>query len=221
MTELEWLRACDNDPLGAIDQVFHVGQHARASERKARLFAAACCRRIWNLLPRPNQRIVEAVERFADGLVSWEKVEQAVAAAPRPADEPASWKEDQCTYSPGRPALQAAQKTAWYAAGSTASHAWSVKDRFGLEPNDFETDLLGEIVGNPFRPVSLHPAWRTADVRRLARVIYQERAFERLPILADALEEAGCTSTEVLGHLRGQAEHVLGCWALDAVLGLT
>jgi len=79
--------------------------------------------------------------------------------------------------------------------------------------------FLDCIFGNPFRPVTLNPAWRTATVIALAEAIYADRAFDRLPILADALEEAGCTSAEVLNHCRQPGEHVRGCWAVDLVLG--
>jgi hypothetical protein len=68
--------------------------------------------------------------------------------------------------------------------------------------------------------VSLDPAWRTSDVMLLAKGIYEERAFDRLPTLADALQDAGCDSDDILGHLRDPAAaHVRGCWALDLVLG--
>jgi hypothetical protein len=83
----------------------------------------------------------------------------------------------------------------------------------------FLATLLRDIFGNPFRPVSFDPAWRMGNVLSLAQAIYDERAFERLPILADALEDAGCTNADVLGHCRGGGEHVRGCWVVDLVLG--
>ena len=80
--------------------------------------------------------------------------------------------------------------------------------------------LLREIFGNPFRPVAFDLAWRTSDAMLLAKGIYEERAFDRMPILADALQDAGCTSDDILNHLRDpHATHVRGCWALDLVLG--
>jgi hypothetical protein len=80
--------------------------------------------------------------------------------------------------------------------------------------------LVHEVFGNPFRPVALDPAWLTSDVRLLARGIYDEKAFERMPILADALQDAGCDSEEVLGHCRDAKQvHVRGCWVVDLVLG--
>src|SRR6185436_17280064 len=79
--------------------------------------------------------------------------------------------------------------------------------------------LVREVFGNPFRPVAVAPEWRTETVLAVARGAYAERAFDRLPILADALEGAGCDAAEVLAHCRGPGPHVLGCWALDLVLG--
>jgi len=80
--------------------------------------------------------------------------------------------------------------------------------------------LLRDIFGNPFRPVALGPAWLTSDVLALARGIYDEKAFDRMPILADALQDAGCTNEDVLAHCRdGLLPHVRGCWVLDLVLG--
>jgi hypothetical protein len=89
--------------------------------------------------------------------------------------------------------------------------------------------LIRDIFGNPFRPVALDPvwlAWNDGTVAKLARSVYEERALPegtldqaRLAVLADALEDAGCTSAELLNHLRGSGPHVRGCWALDLLLG--
>jgi hypothetical protein len=79
--------------------------------------------------------------------------------------------------------------------------------------------LLRELFANPFRPVTFGPAWRTSSAVELARTIYQNRAFERMPELAGALEEAGCTDPDILGHCRGPREHVRGCWVVDLLLG--
>jgi hypothetical protein len=75
------------------------------------------------------------------------------------------------------------------------------------------------VFGNPFRPVQLNPSWLTPAVCSLSRTIYDERRFEDLPILADALEEAGCLHSDILNHCRGPRLHVRGCWAVDLVLG--
>jgi hypothetical protein len=79
--------------------------------------------------------------------------------------------------------------------------------------------LLHCIFGNPFRTVAFDPRWRTADVLGLARGIYEDRAFDRLPLLADALMDAGCGEDQLLAHCRSEGPHVRGCWVVDLVLG--
>jgi hypothetical protein len=78
--------------------------------------------------------------------------------------------------------------------------------------------LVRDIFGNLFQPVSVDPSWLSSTVVALARGAYEERSFDRLPILADALEEAGCADAELLGHCRSGGEHARGCWVVDAVL---
>ncbi len=80
-------------------------------------------------------------------------------------------------------------------------------------------DLIREVFGNPFRPVALDPAWLTSDVLALARGIYTDRAFDRMPILADALQDAGCNNDDILNHCREPGTHVRGCWVVDLLLG--
>jgi hypothetical protein len=79
--------------------------------------------------------------------------------------------------------------------------------------------LIHDVFGNPFRPVTFDPAWRTSTVHALATTIYDHRAFDRLPVLADALQDAGCEHADVLDHCRGPGLHVRGCWVVDLVLG--
>jgi hypothetical protein len=86
--------------------------------------------------------------------------------------------------------------------------------------------LLRDIFRSPFRPVALFPAWLTPTVTDLATVAYNERALPsgeldtaRLAVLADALEETGCSSADLLSHLRRTGPHVRGCWAVDLLLG--
>jgi hypothetical protein len=82
-----------------------------------------------------------------------------------------------------------------------------------------QSDLVRDIFGNPFRPVAFDPRWRTSDVVGLAQAIYDDKAFERMPILADALMDAGCEDEQIIGHCRGKGPHVRGCWVVDLVLG--
>jgi hypothetical protein len=87
-------------------------------------------------------------------------------------------------------------------------------------------DPLRDIFGNPYRPVTIDPAWLTPTVVRLAKALNEddllvEGALDsvRLAVLADALEEAGCASEEVLSHCRSAGHHVRGCWVVDRLLG--
>jgi hypothetical protein len=88
-----------------------------------------------------------------------------------------------------------------------------------------QCSLLRDIFGNPFRPVALDPRWLTSSVVDLARSIYEADPrqdggyMDGLPILADALMDAGCDSEDLLNHCRGAGPHVRGCWAVDLILG--
>jgi hypothetical protein len=85
-----------------------------------------------------------------------------------------------------------------------------------------QREILRDFFGNPFRPVAVEPSWLTwhdGTVLRLAQASYDEQAFDRLPVLADALEEAGCINADMLGHCRGSGPHVRGCWVVDLLLG--
>jgi len=84
---------------------------------------------------------------------------------------------------------------------------------------EFQIHLFRDVAGNPFRPVTLDPAWQTPTVTALARQVYESRDFSAMPILADALQDAGCDDEDVLDHCRGPGPHVRGCWVVDLVLG--
>jgi hypothetical protein len=191
-----------------------------ASDRKPRLFACACCRQVWHLLTDDrSRRAVEVTERFVDG----EATEEEWAAA-RAAARSAAGHTDWDNYAPSSPSRALA---AWQAAMAAGDAAWDAAwDAAGAAPWDAATKqqapLLRDIVGNPFRPVTLAPAvlaWQGGTVGKLAEGIYEERAFDRLPILADALEDAGCTDRAILDHCRGPGPHARGCWVVDLVLG--
>jgi hypothetical protein len=111
---------------------------------------------------------------------------------------------------------------AWVAVRAEQAAARDARTRREAMERRRQGQLLREVLGNPFRPAGLDPAWLRWDggsAVRVARAIQEERAFEQLPVLADALEEAGCTDADLLGHLRGPGPHVPGCWALDRILG--
>ncbi|MBP3956407.1 hypothetical protein J8F10_14080 [Gemmata sp. G18] len=86
--------------------------------------------------------------------------------------------------------------------------------------NVTQAALLRDIFGNPFRPVVLAPEWRTETARALAAQMYESREFSAMPILADALQDAGCENTDILNHCRDSTTpHVRGCWVVDLLLG--
>src|SRR5262249_33229085 len=93
--------------------------------------------------------------------------------------------------------------------------------RYSTVKDGYEQDasLFQDIIGNPFRPAFLDSAWLTAQVKAFAQAIYDDRAFDHLPALADALEKAGCDNSDILTHCRGPRPHCRGCWALDLILG--
>ena len=113
-------------------------------------------------------------------------------------------------------------------AASEKSHGMVLSElmRLGSDVQDVtmpESDALAglfrDIFGNPFRPVTAAPRWLTPTAVALARSIYESRTFDRMPILADALEDAWCDDADLLAHCRGDGPHVRGCWAVDLVLG--
>ena len=92
----------------------------------------------------------------------------------------------------------------------------------GAQSHPVLARLLRDVFGNPFRPTTLDPAGLAGNdgcAAKVAQAIYEERRFADLPVLADAMEEAGCADQRILGHCRSGAEHVRGCWVVDAVLG--
>ena len=105
------------------------------------------------------------------------------------------------------------QAAGWVCSAEALDHTWQVNVRNHIH----YSDLLRCVFGNPFRNIELTAKCVTPDVAQLAVEIYDERAFDRLPILADALEKAGCESPEVLAHCREAETHVRGCWVLDVI----
>lgn len=252
MTETEWVAATDPAPMLAFLQ-------SRMGNRKLRLFACACFRRIWPLLADERGRgAVACFERFADEQATADEFADAGRTANAATDDAsAAVSEADAVYSDDRStaALFAAAEARYSAAyglcyvveddprvGLSADCAASARALheeatvYLTEPaaeraahragevaraaeRGAQAALVRAIFGNPFRPVSIDPGWLTSDVPALAQGVYADRAFDRLPILADALQDAGCEVADILDHLRGSGPHVPGCWALDVVLG--
>lgn len=202
MTEAEWLAA--TSPFTGINFL-----QLRGSERKFRLFCIACCEMLIREVAVSDRakRAVEVASLFADNLVSSDQVRAATY-------KPTGAVETACYYTIDDDDVRL---SAISSAGFSISGLSKI-DR----PRDVradQADLLRDIFGNPFRPVVSSPAWRSETVVALASAIYAERAFDRMPILADALEEAGCDQPDILAHCRGPGPHVRGCWVVDGVLG--
>jgi hypothetical protein len=89
----------------------------------------------------------------------------------------------------------------------------------GLSGMPARKHYLRDIFGSPSRLVMIDRHWLTPTVVALVQAIYSDRSFDRMPILADALEDAGCTNADILSHCRGPRPHVLGCWVMDLLLG--
>jgi hypothetical protein len=215
VTEEQWLEG--TDPTAMLG---FLGDTEKASERKLRLFGCACCRRVWHNMDKHSRRAVEVAERFADeGAGWWERLWYKATTWPG-----GGWWEGH----PGRtatvngPPRMAAflLVSRWSQPQTEAVDVAFVSFTMEEEKSSAgQCHLLREILGNPFCPLTLDPAWKTPTVLLLARSLYEERRFEDMPVLADALEEAGCTDAELLGHLRSPGPHVRGCWGLDVVLG--
>jgi hypothetical protein len=248
MTESEWLECVEPRPM--LDFL-----NGKGSDRKLRLFACACLRRVcghwgaWRNGDDPKELIVS--ERFADDEASRRELlsvrdilgSRGMLVAAIAADEAhcsvleidamdAAHRAERSTrqffYLRKIPMLgghmrQIMQNPNWRedfekskAKGTLEAEASEQAERGAL------ADLLREIFGNPFRPVVADPAWiawQNGVIHTMADEIYTQRSYALLPILADALEDAGCTDAALLDHCREPGEHVRGCWALDLVLG--
>jgi hypothetical protein len=207
----------------------------RASDRKVRLFAVACCRAIWHLLgDGRSRRAVEVAEAAAEGPVGDAELHTAWAAAREVADTSQAevWQR-----MAARAAAATVSEPGWGAASAAANEASMAAALAGAdratayeERREHLATLLRDVCGPlPFRPIAIDPAWvawHGGAVVRLAQSVYKERDLPsghldaaRLAVLADMLEEAGCCDAGLLGHLRGPGPHVRGCFAVDLLLG--
>jgi hypothetical protein len=236
-----------------------------AGDRKLRLFACACCRRIGHLLSdercREAEKAVKVAESFADGLTpgrdlavakeaAWgvysahfgtlylaEAGEAAAMAAAADIRARGMWHGSFSERGGfGEAADAAAKAVAGYAAdgpqteGLPKAIVESTWDATQASERQYQTRLLRDIFGNPFRPSPPLPpavlAWNDHTVPRLAQAIYAERHLPsgtldvaRLAILADALLDAGCEDEDLIRHCGSEGPHVRGCWAVDLILG--
>ena len=253
VTEADWLTCAD--PQKMLEFL-----RATVSDRKLRLFACACVRRVWHLLTDEESRhCVATAERFADGAATKAERHEAGRAAnrvvhshyPVTTTTHQAWSETHgvgeatellrlwASFSAATAAamLSSRKMTRHPLASSVAIEAASAVWQATCPPKlerPWEKNRQAALVWsrerrtqcrlvrdifNPFRPIRLNPTWQTPEVVSRAQAIYDDRAFDRLPILADALEEAGCHRPDILTHCRQPGEHVRGCWVLDLLLG--
>lgn len=227
MTEREWLTSTSAQRM----LQFIVEQ---CGDRKPRLFAVACYRRLVPLLNNRSRcarartspafvrragRAMAVAERYAEGEVD-DAERMAARETIQDGGGAVAWTAFSALAHPCRAAEagNAAVLAAVWALGEKTAAARQVRK----ELRTWQRGAVRDIFGNPFRMPTIEPAWLTWNSRavaKLAREIYERGAFERMPLLADALEETGCADETLLGHLRGEGMHVRGCWALDALLG--
>jgi hypothetical protein len=220
MTEEQWLAQVEPGRMLAF-------LRDRASGRKLRLFACACCRQVWHSLTDSRCRAaVEQAERYADGLASKKSL------TPLRVEARKAVRRQDIPYWRGRAFHACLNVVDDVPAHEVAE--WAAQDAYGAvlcgdgdhqAASQMQAALLRDIF-RPFRPVTLDPAWGTPLVVALAQAVYEERELPagtldpaRLAVLADALEDAGCTNSDILAHLRGPGPHVRGCWAADLLLG--
>jgi hypothetical protein len=224
VTEAEWQAAEDWGAM--LNQV-----RTRASTRKLLLLAVALCRRIWDRFPYDDcRRAVALVEQLADhprvddedysiaaeADAAMERLQEGYARVHQadPGPRGAYLAAVTCSglwHDPDGSIEMTADAAAIAAAGDAEGPAWEAERRA-------QAGLLHELFGNPFRGVAADGSWLTSAVVGLAREIYEDRAFDRLPILADALQDAGCDRADILAHCRGDGPHVRGCWVVDLLL---
>jgi hypothetical protein len=222
MNESDWI-TCHN-PKTML--AFLTGQR-KASARKLRFISCACFRRVYHALTDPRARkALEVAEQFADGVASDVEREEALA-------ETASIRQ----FGAGalRWVVVAFARTGAVMSVDVAGQTASCPPGREYDPDLWEAEkheqcnLLRDLFGPlPFREVHIHPTWLSWNERtivRLAQGVYDDRILPggtldniRLAILADALEEAGCSDKEILGHCRSPNDHVRGCWLIDLLL---
>jgi hypothetical protein len=229
MNEQQWEAA--EDP---IDMLLRPPPGISATDRKIRLFSCACCRRIWDKTSRENRAVVEFAEQYADGLASGEElaIQEKACRLYQDVDDPEILPED-------RPPEYWCDVACWHSVTARAVDGYYevcdatrrvARDRSGEWEDEVQARLLRDLFGPlPFRRITISSAvlsWNDATAIRLAQAAYDQRELPagildkgRLGVLADALEEAGCTDQVILSHLRGPEPHVRGCWVVDLLLG--
>jgi len=239
MTETEWLACTNPKPMLAYIR-------GKATERKLRLFDVACCRRIWHLIQDEDSRkAIDVFEKYADGKADEVELDEArensydAHGAAHRAATAAGWSASAWVTNAAANAASCVtfhsqdwlsdtsffETAIWAArasAGPQVEGIWSDSahpDRLAAEYQE-QSGLLRHIF-NSFHLLLIEPlwlSWNDATVVSIAHRIYDGRRFSDLPILGDALQDAGCDQADILNHCRQPGEHVRGCWLVDLLL---
>jgi hypothetical protein len=207
-TEADWVECVDPDSMLEF-------LRGKVSDRKLRLFACACVRNYLRFMAFPHSdtgnlmQSLELSERYADGLTTrdewWRGTREQFHFSP--------WQAEDARVE-AVAAVEAAAGVAGWHRTSHFDQQEEVAERRRLAT--FVHCVFGPL---PFRPITLDPTWLSSTVQNLANSIYADQAFDRLPILADAIEDAGCTDAKILAHCREPGSHVRGCFVVDLLLG--
>ena len=203
MKEEEWLTC--NEPMPMLEFLQAIG---KLTERKARLFTVAHCRQHWQAQGKAGQSSVEVAEKYADGLANNQELE-ASRETFRDWNSSSSYIENSAWAATCEKAWEGARCVSFSTGGKSDWKQFTTA----------RCAALRDVFGNPFHPITLNASWLTPKVVALAQTVYEDRAFNRMPELADVLEDAGCTNADILTHCRGRGPHVRGCWVVDLLLG--
>jgi hypothetical protein len=225
MTEAEWL-AC-KDPGVMLEFLDGHGKRLfylppRVSDRKRVLLFCAFCHQLWEFIrPAPLRDVVRIGERFADEQApaeEWNQVRDASIDYLLRTCPPHGTDEDPVTSAAE---LMASRCGVLSLLARDLGKVTAAMGREGQSVKVTCCDLIRCAISSPnfFRPVAFSLEWRTSTAVALAGQMYESRDFGAMPILADALQDAGCDNEEVLNHCRGPGPHVRGCWVVDLVLG--
>ena len=219
MPKSNWLTS--DDPTKLLKLV-----RGKASERKHRLFAMACFGR--DILFSGDQSCIQVflvADRFADDDAPVDEIQHAeliadAACANMTGERRFAWEAATAAVY-----CASLRSECWQWATTAAKGSATDLSHQATTKND-QTDerlirlaMIRCVYGNSFRPVVADSKWLSSTVIGIAEGIYAERAFDRLPILADALMDAGCEHPDVLDHCRSAGPHVRGCWVVDLILG--
>ena len=215
MTETDWLNSDMFDPM------FECLEENNPSTRKLRLFNAACVKRFEKLLVDVRSKAaIEFVERLADGMATNEEIQRIREEARNAKDEakgPVLRRATAAAFA----MVQYPNESPLFIAKYTAGLGIHVQSRLA-DSERSHCILLRDILGNPFRLISIDPRWLTSNVVDLSRAIYDERAFDRMPILADALMDAGCDNEMMINVCRSESPNAaLQKMAIGIILGAT